>query len=764
MPKLWFRQPAERFEESLPIGAGRFGATLSGRPDCELLQLNEDSVWSGGPRSRLNPDAAEGFREVRALLRSGNIAKAEQIVFQKMQGCPQDMRHYMPLGNLRVKLTLPDGEPEHYRRELDLDNAVYAVSFEIGGHQFRREVIASAPADCILMRFTSDIPVTLSAAFDGRDDYYDENCISRCDEGLYLEFNGGSGTKDGIRFDSALCAKSSDGCVTSCGNRLIVRDCTEALLAFSVYTNYYHPQENCRQLARSTGAAALGHTWAELLAEHTADYHALFSRTALTLPDDNAEDCPTDQMLNAVKAGDFTYRNALLSAYFSFGRYLMISGSRKGSLPLNLQGIWNKDMWPAWGCRFTVNINTEMNYWPAESCNLPECHLPLFDLLKRVAENGEKTAREMYGQAGFCCHHNTDLWGDTAPQDLWMPATIWPVGGAWLALHIMEHYRYTKDADFLRDNLPVLHGAAQFFTGYLTENAAGQLITSPSVSPENTYRTESGEEGSLCEGPSMDSQIISQLYQDVIDADEALGMHHAITDTVRAQLPRIPKPQIGKYGQIMEWAVDYDEVEPGHRHISQLFALHPAHMISPRKTPELSKAAEATLHRRLTHGGGHTGWSCAWIANMYARLCDSGHFMETMTKLMQHSTNPNLFDMHPPFQIDGNFGGTAAIAEALLQSDRDGITLLPACPAEWDSGAFRGLCAYGGFVVSARWEQRRITELEIESKCGGVCRLLPGGAFRITDGSGTPITTRKETDGFLCFDTVQGGIYRLTAV
>ena len=635
MPKLWYCQPAQCFEESLPIGAGRFGATLSGKPDCEFLQLNEDSVWSGGPRRRLNPDAAEGFREVRACIREGKIAEAEKIAFEKMQGCPQDMRHYMPLGNLSVKLNLPDGTVTDYRRELDLDNALYAVSFEINGKRFRREVIASSPADCILIRFTSDIPVTLTASMDGREDYYDENCISRCDHQIYLEYNGGSGTWDGIRFDSALSAKSDDGTVTSCGNRLIVQDCTEAVLAFSVYTNYYHPQEDCRQLARRASDAALHRSWASLFTEHLADYQALFHRVSLSLPED-AVCCPTDRMLESVKSGDFTYRNALLALYFSYGRYLMIAGSRKGSLPLNLQGIWNKDMWPAWGCRFTININTEMNYWPAESCNLPECHLPLFDLLEKVAENGRTTAQEMYGQDGFCCHHNTDLWGDTAPQDLWMPATIWPVGGAWLTLHIMEHYRYTKDLDFLRRHLHILHDAARFFTGYLTENAAGQLVTSPSVSPENTYRLESGKTGSLCEGPSMDSQIIAALYRDVIEADEALHMHHSITETVRAQLPRLPKPQIGKYGQIMEWAVDYDEVEPGHRHISQLFALHPAHMISPRKTPELSKAAEATLHRRLTHGGGHTGWSCAWIANMYARLCDGVHFMETVTKLMQH--------------------------------------------------------------------------------------------------------------------------------
>ena len=634
MPKLWFRQPAECFEEALPVGAGRFGAVIYGKAEKEFLQLNEDSVWSGGPRMRLNPDAQEGFREVRQNIRAGKIAEAEKTAFQKMQGCPPDMRHYMPLGNLSIALDLPDGKITNYRRELNLDRAVCSVSFEINGKKFQREIIASAPSDCILIRFTSETPVSLAAFADGRDDYYDTNRIARNNEGILLEYSGGSGTRDGIRFDSALSASSADGKVCSRGNQLLVTGCTDALLAFSVYTSYYHPSEDCSLLAAKTALNAVRQNWNTLLSLHLADYRKLFARVSLTLPDDAADSVPTDQMLDSVKSGNTAYRNALLGTYFAFGRYLMIAGSRKGSLPLNLQGIWNKDMWPAWGCRFTVNINTQMNYWPAESCNLPECHLPLFDLLEKVAENGAVTAKEMYGQKGFCCHHNTDLWGDTAPQDLWMPATIWPLGGAWLALHIMEHYRYTQDRDFLRRYLPVLHGAAQFFTGYLSENAAGQLVTCPSVSPENTYRLESGETGALCEGPSMDSQIITVLYQDVIEADTVLGMHHAITDTVKEQLSRLPKPQTGKYGQIMEWAADYDEVEPGHRHISQLFALHPAHIISPRKTPELSSAAEATLHRRLTHGGGHTGWSCAWIANMYARLRNGSKVMEMLTQLM----------------------------------------------------------------------------------------------------------------------------------
>lgn len=760
--KLWYHSPAACFEEALPIGAGRFGAMLYGAPDCEYLQLNEDSLWSGGPRSRVNPDAKTHYQEVRRLVTDGRIAEAEQLAFRIMQGCPQDMRHYTPLGNLTVQLALPEGELADYCRSLSLGEAVYAVAFRKGNAAFRREVFASYPAQCIIMRLTGTAPFSINVTMNGRDDDFDNNCIIANEQGASQLFDGSSGGQNGIRFCAAVRAAAVSGAVSHFGNTLTVNDTTDALLMFCAQTSYYHPDADLRILTFDTMNTALRQSYDALKSAHIADYTALFDRVSLELPDEAlADSMPTDELLDTVKQGDVHALNAILSLYFQFGRYLMIAGSRAGSLPLNLQGIWNKDMWPAWGSRFTVNINTEMNYWCAENCNLPECHLPLFDLLQKVAENGRRTAQEMYGLHGFCCHHNTDLWGDTAPQDLWMPATIWPMGGAWLALHIMEHYRYTLDRAFLAQNFEILYQAALFFTEYLTENAQGQLVTCPSVSPENTYRLPDGEQGCLCSGPSMDSQIITELYRAVIAADAVLGMNCGLIPTLKSQLKRLPQPQIGKYGQIMEWAVDYDETEPGHRHISQLFALHPAHQISPRKTPELARAAAATLQRRLQYGGGHTGWSCAWIANMYARLYDSEAVYTTLQKLMQNSTNPNLFDMHPPFQIDGNFGGTAAIAEALLQSDADGITLLPACPAAWRNGAFRGLCAYGGFVVSAAWRNGIPESVTVYAKHGGICRLyLPEGCVMALDG----ITLGKEAEGFVAFETVPQGEYHLTVV
>ena len=758
---VWFRQPADRFEEAFPIGAGRLGAMVYGAPEREFLQLNEDSVWSGGKRSRVNPDARENWREVRRLVMNGEIAEAEKRAFTQMQGCPQNMRHYMPLGDLTLRLTLPDGAPEDYRRSLSLDDALCMVSFRQGGGAFRREIFASAEAQCIVLHLTGTVPFSLAASLDGRDDYYDRNAVTETPEGFVLLFDGGSGGEGGIRFCAALRADAPDSPVTRSGNQLCVENTREATLVFAARTSYYHPDGNPEALALADVNAALHLSYDTLKSAHLRDYHALYQRTALTLPDAAlSAEMPTDALLNAAKENDPRALNALLGLYFCFGRYLMIAGSRAGSLPLNLQGIWNADMWPAWGGRFTVNINTEMNYWPAESCGLPECHLPLFALLRRVMEQGRQTARDMYGLHGSVCHHNTDLWGDTAPQDLWMPATVWPTGGAWLALHIMEHYRYTQDRGFLAEHFDILYEFALFFTEYLTEDAQGNLVTCPSVSPENTYCLLSGERGCLCAGPSMDSQIIRQLYSDLIEADAILGRKCDLIPTLRAQSEKLPKPEIGKYGQIMEWAVDYDEAEPGHRHISQLFALHPAHQISPRRTPALADAAAATLKRRLTHGGGHTGWSCAWIANMYARLNDGAAAFAAMTKLMQDSTNPNLFDMHPPFQIDGNFGGTAAIAEMLLRSDPDGITLLPALPDAWESGAFSGLCAYGGFVLSAEWKAHQLTALTVHSQFGGICRLyLPAGAYLLGGKS-----TEKEADGSLQFETVPKGEYHLTAI
>lgn len=713
MSQLWYtNQISEKdWNAALPIGNGRLGAMIFGGIRTTHLQLNEDSVWYGRPIDRNNPDARENLPKIRELLLDGKIPQAEELMKYALSGTPHSQSLYQPLGDVHLEfLNIGETDTCHsYQRRLSLEEAVCTVEYQVNGTFYKREVFSSFPQQVIAEHISADKKGKISCAFYlSRKRFYDTvEAVGK--DTILLKGNLGKG---GLDLAMAVRVQCTGGTMEQIGGHLIVRN-ADAVTFYAAGGTSFRYDDPGEALIRQLDQAQL-YSYEQLKARHIRDYQSLYKRVELDLGMHGRYDrLPTDVRIKKA-AEQNEVDPGLAELYFNFGRYLLISCSRPGTLPANLQGIWNDKMEPNWDSKYTININTEMNYWPAESCNLSECHMPLFDLLKRMLPKGRDTAQKMYGCRGFVAHHNTDIWGDTAVQDIYVPASYWVMGGAWLCTHIWMHYEYTGDKEFLAEYYPIMREAAVFFLDFLIEQD-GYLVTCPSVSPENTFILPDGVKGSNTAGVTMDNQILRDLFEQCLKAIRALDIHEELEQQFRDTLSKLRPTQIGKYGQIMEWAEDYEEEEPGHRHISHLYGLHPSGQISMDRTPELAKAARVTLERRLANGGGHTGWSRAWIINHYAKLWDGDKAYENFEQLLIHSTLPNMLDNHPPFQIDGNFGATAAIAEMLVQSNEERIVLLPALPAQWKNGRVKGLCVRGGGEVEIYWKDHTLVRAVIKT-------------------------------------------------
>ncbi|KAG4431025.1 hypothetical protein IFR05_013483 [Cadophora sp. M221] len=711
--KLHYATPALEWSQALPIGNGRLGAMVYSRTTTELLQLNENSVWYGGPQDRTPRDALKNLPRLRELIRSEQHQQAEDLVRKAFFATPHSQRHYEPLGTFTLEFGHDEDVVTNYRRELDLETAISSVEYEYCGVGFKREVFASQPDDVLVLRLESSVRNSVVAGKDGTITMH--------------ATPGGKGSKSLCCVVKIKC--EDDGSFEVIGGCLLVES-RKTTVVIAAQTTF-----RCDDVeSAAVGDASRALEQKNLRENHVENYTSLFSRMELNLGIDKS-DFPTDQRLLGPPDG------SLIALYHNYGRYLLLSCSRPGmkALPATLQGLWNSSFQPAWGSKYTININTQMNYWPANLCNLSECEMPLFDLLERMAIRGKKTAELMYGRRGWCAHHNTDIWADTDPQDRWMPATVWPLSGAWLCYHIWEHYQFNGDTKFLERMYPVLRGAVEFLVDFLVEDSTGRyLITNPSLSPENTFLSETNDQGVLCEGSTIDVQIIHAVFSAFIDAVSELKLLDDLLTTVVASRERLPPMSIGSFGQLQEWQKDYKEHEPGHRHTSHLWALHPGNAISLTKTPSLAAASAVVLRRRAEHGGGHTGWSRAWLINLHARLGDAEGCLGHIGRLLKDSTLPNMLDNHPPFQIDGNFGGCAGIIEMLIQSHDGFIHLLPACPKEWRNGHLKGVKARGGFEIAFEWEDGAIKEpVAVKSLLGndGILQL-PGGRRVGFKGSG----------------------------
>ena len=753
---LWYDRPASEWLAALPLGNGRLGAMVFGRVSEERIQLNEDTVWAGGPIDRHHAQTARLLPKIRELLFAGKLNEASYLTRMAMTSGPKHLQPYQSLGELVLAFREPAGvlptygmmpdstgvqvfgrimgpEIADYRRQLDLTTGIADTSFTWAGVAHRREALVSYPDQVVAIRLTAAAPgrLTFNASLFRRP--FDPGTITLAPNRRAMRGQCGA---DGVHFATVLQVIPDGGSLTTIGDFITIEDADAATILITVATSFRDPDPLAAAEARNAAAAQRG--YAEIRTRHLADHAALYQRVDFALAGSGSS-LPTDRRLRAFRSDPRDL--GLIALLGNYGRYLLIASSRPGSLPANLQGRWNDSFTPAWEAKYTININLQMNYWPAEICALGECHEPLFDFLDRLVDHGRITAQKLYGCRGFVAHHNTGLWAETTPEGISMLAAIWPMGGAWLSLHLWEHYQFSEDRDFLaRRGQPVLAAAARFLADFVVRSPTGHLVSGPSVSPENWYRLPSGEEGALCMSPAMDTQIIRAVWRACIAACALLDRDQELALELSHLLPQLPPDRIGSQGQLLEWQEEYAEAEPGHRHLSHLFALCPDSDITPTKTPAFAAAAATTLQRRKAgRPGPNTGWSTAWETNCWARLGNGEAAWASILEFCTHSVLGNLFCTHPPFQIDGNFGITAGLVEMLVQSHAGVIALLPAVPKAWATGRITGIRARGGITVDLHWHDGAIerliliadatTTVHVQVPSGTHLRRLDGGAM-----------------------------------